>query len=604
MYEISQIQEFFHLPIYFEKQKVSITPEIINDFQFDNSNNPYQILFANKKYTGTSKNNIGTLSTQILANKWREYYSYNPEFIEKLQKYIENYKFDNSTYYREFIQLWLDLKNETCFKKKYEFFDWSHLEFLNKNETALQCINYINISSPVISLLLPFILFLIPLVVLFLKNSFSLPKYFEMVKSQFKNHAFGKIFHLFGDNISTTQKMYTSLGIAFYFFTSYQNVLLCIKTYNNFKNIQTFLFRLKSHLAHTLDLVQFNIELCEHCDLTDYNDYLSQQTKHMKMLYEQLEYIQSPKFSFLSVLNIGKNMKLFYELYSNESIHKLLMFSFGMNSFSENIEGLLEWIHREKVNKCELSNSKKHSIKNNNYIYFLNNQNNNADEKDISTKYNNANLNHNYIIHGPNASGKTTFLKATFLNILFSQQFGFGCYSSCVISPYRKLFSYINIPDTSDRDSLFQAEARRCLNIIDDVKDIENENDVVSNNEVVDVSNKSRENTYFAIFDELYSGTNPNEATLAAKAFLKYIEKLGIRFLLTSHFDSLKKSKYLTQTKNYYMNSYYEKNENGIEEGVIHTYKIKKGKTNTVGGIDVLKKIGYPDEILREIKNL
>ena len=50
--------------------------------------------------------------------------------------------------------------------------------------------------------------------------------------------------------------------------------------------------------------------------------------------------------------------------------------------------------------------------------------------------------------------------------ILTSQQFGCGYYDSAQFTPYSVLHSYINIPDTSGRDSLFQAEATRCKNIL------------------------------------------------------------------------------------------------------------------------------------------
>ena len=96
----------------------------------------------------------------------------------------------------------------------------------------------------------------------------------------------------------------------------------------------------------------------------------------------------------------------------------------------------------------------------------------------------------NYIITGPNASGKTTLLKTTMLNIIFSQQFGYGFYKKAKIFPFKILNSYINIPDTTGRDSLFQAEARRCLNILNNIKD-------------------NKKDHAFIIFDEIYSGTNP-----------------------------------------------------------------------------------------------
>jgi hypothetical protein len=71
------------------------------------------------------------------------------------------------------------------------------------------------------------------------------------------------------------------------------------------------------------------------------------------------------------------------------------------------------------------------------------------------------------IITGPNASGKTTILKSTLINIILTQQFGCGFYSSAKLSPFKHIHCYLNIPDTSGRDSLFQAEARRCKEILD-----------------------------------------------------------------------------------------------------------------------------------------
>ena len=84
-----------------------------------------------------------------------------------------------------------------------------------------------------------------------------------------------------------------------------------------------------------------------------------------------------------------------------------------------------------------------------------------------NTVKNNYKMRKHMLITGPNASGKTTFLKMTMINVILSQQIGYGCYKQAVLNPYDCIHSYINIPDTSDRDSLFQAEARRCLNILE-----------------------------------------------------------------------------------------------------------------------------------------
>ena len=50
---------------------------------------------------------------------------------------------------------------------------------------------------------------------------------------------------------------------------------------------------------------------------------------------------------------------------------------------------------------------------------------------------------------------ETTLLKSTLINLILSQQIGFGFYKSAYINPYKHIHCYINIPDTSGRDSLF-----------------------------------------------------------------------------------------------------------------------------------------------------
>jgi len=138
----------------------------------------------------------------------------------------------------------------------------------------------------------------------------------------------------------------------------------------------------------------------------------------------------------------------------------------------------------------------------------------------------------------------------------------------------------LNIPDTSGRDSLFQAEARRCKEIIDIIdKDL-------SHNE-----------THFCAFDELYSGTNPEEATISAIAFMKYITKnKNVNSILTTHFmevcKKLDTSKMIT---NYYMETNKSSKKNTLE----YLYKMKKGISTVKGGLNVLYAMNYPDEIIK-----
>ena len=188
---------------------------------------------------------------------------------------------------------------------------------------------------------------------------------------------------------------------------------------------------------------------------------------------------------------------------------------------------------------------------------------------------NDCNLNKNMIITGPNASGKTTTLKAALINIILSQQIGYGCFDSLKLYPYDNIHCYLNIPDTSARDSLFQAEARRCKEIIDSIDEEPNE-------------------THFCIFDELYSGTNPEEAVNSAGAFMDYIVKnKNVTCLLTTHY--LKLCKKLTKNKkikNYNMKTI--KKFDNFE----YTYLLEEGISKVKGGIKVLKDMNYPQAIL------
>ena len=193
---------------------------------------------------------------------------------------------------------------------------------------------------------------------------------------------------------------------------------------------------------------------------------------------------------------------------------------------------------------------------------------------------NDVDLSNNMVITGPNASGKTTYLKTTMLNVVFTQQFGCGFYSACSIRPYTHIHSYLNIPDTSGRDSLFQAESRRCKEII----------------ESVILSDESTDH-HFCIFDELYSGTNPVEASKSAYAFLLWLSKRNnVDYILTTHYTDICSRWNKERISNWEMVSNVE-----TDGEITYTYKIQPGVSKVQGAIKVLRDMEYPKEILDTI---
>jgi DNA mismatch repair ATPase MutS len=268
-------------------------------------------------------------------------------------------------------------------------------------------------------------------------------------------------------------------------------------------------------------------------------------------------------------MQIGHIMWSFYQLYNNAEYHDAMLYSFGFNGYMNLLQGVKENVDTNKINSVTLIKGQtKPVLKQMYYPKFID------DDKIVK---NNCDLSKNIVITGPNASGKTTTLKTALINIVLSQHIGFGCYDKCKLEPFENIHCYLNIPDTSGRDSLFQAEARRCKEIIDCIEEKEKDNE-----------------KHFAIFDELYSGTNPEEAVISAQAFMDFIVKNdNVTCMLTTHYVKLcKKLGKNKKIENFNMKTV-KKNDN-----FSYTYELEKGISKVKGGLKVLSDMAYPKEIL------
>jgi len=309
-----------------------------------------------------------------------------------------------------------------------------------------------------------------------------------------------------------------------------------------------------------------------HCE---FNKVLNDKILVLNELKCKLDMVSKFKYDIKKISEIGHILKTFYEIYENKIYEDAIIHSFGFNGYIDCIVGLQHNIKESKINFTQFTQNKNKDKKIKNKNIFKNSYY--ACLKDKKHVTNTIKLNKNIIISGPNASGKTTIIKSTLINIIVSQQFGCGFYESALLRPYHHIHCYLNIPDTSGRDSLFQAEARRCKEIID----------------IIDEDLKCNE-THFCAFDELYSGTNPDEATISAIAFMKYIVKnKNVNSILTTHFinvcNKLDNHKLI---QNHCIETH--KNDNKLE----YLYKLKKGISSVKGGINVLYEMNYHSEII------
>jgi DNA mismatch repair ATPase MutS len=339
------------------------------------------------------------------------------------------------------------------------------------------------------------------------------------------------------------------------------------------QKIHNYLFKFKKYIEYTLEIMDYhNSRTATLTSYDKFNHNASIYQNSLTNLYEQINKITPFSFSVSKISQIGHIMHTFYQLYENKEYNDAFLYSFGFHGYFTLINQINLHVQENKIVKTTFTKKGKPIFKQMYYPKFIDNTNNNIIK-------NNCNLNKNMIITGPNASGKTTTLKTALINIILSQQIGFGCFDSLKLCPYDHLHCYLNIPDTSGRDSLFQAEARRCKEIIDSIETF-------------------GEYKHFCIFDELYSGTNPEEAITSASAFMNYIVKHdNVTCLLTTHYVKLcKKLAKNAKIQNYNMKSL-KKNDN-----FEYTYLLEKGISKIKGGLKILKDMNYPQEILDNTK--
>jgi len=574
-YNLDDINTCFKLPIYYNQDKMPLKKNISTDLELaktiDASNNPiYSHIF--------NINNTENPFTNVIMNQMCEYYTTDTTFLKENQEFLREYKdkdnkvkdnnYENvDKNYENILNIWNEIKGDTGFKEKYQYIDWKMLEFLNHSEHFLQLMSIYNLLSPIVSFCLPFIILIIPFFIIKLKGlDVNLNEYIEILKQLAENHAIGKLFTQF-HNVTANEKMYLIVSAAFYLFTIYQNILVCIRFNHNMIKIHKHLSDIKQYLEYSIDKMQnylyYSSKLSSY---TDFNEQLRDKIKILTSMKEKLVKISEYRFTnYSKIFEIGNVLKCFYELNDSKIYEKAIFYSFGFHGFTSCLDGLICNIKENKINFCDFIEDNKKIVLKNSYYASL---------KDSSPIKNTVKFSKNFIISGPNASGKTTLLKSVLINLIFTQQFGCGCYDSAKVKPFKYLHCYLNIPDTSGRDSLFQAEARRCKEIIDNI-------------------DANKKDTHFCVFDELYSGTNPEEAVLSAKSLMEYlIKNKNVSCLLTTHFFKLcKKLKKNNNILNCHMETIKTNNK------INYSYLLKEGISEIKGGIHVLRNMGYPTEI-------
>ena len=590
-YKNTQISSTFKLPIeYLDDKYVSILPDnVCKDLELAeiNSNNPniHQNLscYDNNKciyeHLFTPDNVFALNNIQQWKRKFTTYTPFLKDtqaVIKGCSKYKNTINQDdcNNINTETILRIWYNTKDNKYFHDKYNYLDWDMLKHLNESSSFLQILSFIHLSSPIISLILPLLILIFPFIILKIQGiDISVDVYIDTIKTISKNHFIGKmLFNM--KNLNFNNLIYLCCTAGLYIYQMYHNISICNKFYNNIIHMNDDLLYLQNYLKYSINSMRTFVDI--NSNKSSYRDFCSTTQIHIEnldCLYNQLLDITPFANTFNKFNHIGYMLKMYYVVFSNPIFDDSIRYSVGFEGYINNICNLHTHYKNNIISFCKFSKKNKCSFKNQYYPAII----------DVKPILNNTNVSKNIIISAPNKAGKTTLIKSTLINIILSQQIGCGFYSNACLTPYKYIHSYLNIPDTSNRDSLFQAESRRCKDIIE----------MITNN-----NNNDR---HFCIFDELYSGTNPDEAICSAKAFLKYLLNFSnVNFILTTHYtDICNHFNNNKQISNYKMNVLI----NNYDSSFNYTYKLIKGISKIKGGVRVLKDMNYPTEIIDDIEN-
>ena len=589
----------FKLPIeYLEESKLhNLSPIVESDLELTTS--MYPVLL-------NSKNELSTAMIQ----RFKTNYTSDATFLNQTQTVIKSAvtPLSEDLDAANVLHVWRDIYEVDGFKERHGYIDMAQINFVNKMSTFMGYWTIMNLVSPIFSIILPFLFILAPFIMLRIQSvPITFSTYITMLKELAKSHAIGKTLTSF-ENFSINNLIYVLFTLGMYGLQMYQNCKHCIRFYTNITTINANLMTVKKFVDQSIMTVETFAEKSKHhSKYSKFCENALTKVAVLKQIQDDLKDVQPFEGGALSVarkcFKVGYLLKSYYCLHDIPEYRDAFSYAIAFEGYRSGLEGIATNIQTGILNCGEFSDEFKTKFTKQVYPTLI--------SATIDAVSNDMSLENNMIITGPNASGKTTQLKTTAINVIFTQQFGVGFYEKCEMAPYTHIHSYLNIPDTSGRDSLFQAEARRCKDILDIINESNNllhddfnnllhdksHDSHESNNLLHGLSDASNKFKHFCIFDELFSGTNAEEATSASYGFLKYLQKReNVDFILTTHFVKLckkvKKNTTGLRIANYKMDAV-------LEDDKIHfTYKMVKGISKIKAARLILIQMGFPDEII------
>ena len=453
-------------------------------------------------------------------------------------------------------------------------------EILNNNEKALLISNiYKIIISPLLTILTPIVSLLFPLILLFYfqrKTNVNIPigtvikGYFNIL---FSNSSMNALF-----NNPSKAMIASVITKGIYVFMYCQNIYYSLQNSHNTNKIINIIHEKLNKMTEYIFLSKKIKEICTTYKIDNLTSFITYNNIENDLkIYE--EYFKHTVFKNEPKLfsDKGKILYIFKQFQKNKNEITHLFHISGIIDTILSIENLLSNSNNNNPYCiCDYISNNKPTIQIKNIWHpFLNNE---------GTVKNSLDVSNNILITGPNAAGKSTFIKSVIVNIIMAQTIGVTSANNFKITPFHLIETYLHIPDSKGSSSLFEAEMFRSKNYIEKIKSID-------------------ENKFsFIVLDEIFSSTNYVEGFSGAYAILKKISSFtNTLSITTTHYTDLEVLEKDTNGKivNYKFEVDYDSNKE-----IKFNYMLKRGMSRQYIALDLLKKNGFDDDLIEEAINM
>ena len=146
--------QIFKLPITYLLEKQEVSAEISADLELYAAGAPSLYAHVFLPQTIYAKNTLPL---------WAKYYTADKAFLRDSQQLLCLAEIKEKIIHpEEPFFIWQEIQKETGFNEKYHYVEWAKLEPLNNSASFLQMLSIYNMTSPIISLMLPIFFLIFP----------------------------------------------------------------------------------------------------------------------------------------------------------------------------------------------------------------------------------------------------------------------------------------------------------------------------------------------------------------------------------------------------------------------------------------------------------